>query len=292
MVSIFFSIWPSLASGLPWGCFLLVVATFVLGERRRQQPKASSEPSPLSEMQKLSKSQNLRQIQECQAARQPYDAFLVLNVEGTCVEGSAAFDYPNEIIEWPVCLLRWQDKDEAGTAKKLQVVDEFRSFVKPTWRPRLSKFCTQLTGITQEQVDSAPTFTELSELFKSFMERNALIEPITGRRLIRYCWCSDGPYDVRDFVVKQCFISKPNMTQSGFHLPTRITLTIPRQLQVLGLGPFEGRQHSGIDDARNIARILIELAKRGVRIQTNTTINPNKRWPWMGRRGKILDNYH
>ncbi len=45
-------------------------------------------------------------------------------------------------------------------------------------------------------------------------------------------------------------------------------------------------------DARNIARILIELAKRGVRLQINTTINPNKRWPWMGRRGKILDNYH
>lgn len=29
--------------------------------------------------------------------KQPYDAFLVLDVEGTCVEGSG-FDYPNEII--------------------------------------------------------------------------------------------------------------------------------------------------------------------------------------------------
>lgn len=31
------------------------------------------------------------------ATRQPLDAFLVLDVEGTCVEGSS-FDYPNEII--------------------------------------------------------------------------------------------------------------------------------------------------------------------------------------------------
>jgi inhibitor of KinA sporulation pathway (predicted exonuclease) len=34
----------------------------------------------------------------------------------------------------------------AGT---LQKVAEFRSFVKPTWRPQLSPFCTALTGITQ-----------------------------------------------------------------------------------------------------------------------------------------------
>lgn len=51
--------------------------------------------------------------------------------------------------EWPVCLLRWKYKDEKGKASRLEVVDEFRSFVKPVWRPRLSSFCTALTGITQ-----------------------------------------------------------------------------------------------------------------------------------------------
>lgn len=30
---------------------------------------------------------------------QPYDVFLVLDVEGTCEQGSG-FDYPNEIIVW------------------------------------------------------------------------------------------------------------------------------------------------------------------------------------------------
>ena len=38
--------------------------------------------------------------------KQPYDAFLVLDVEGTCEDGPKAFDYPNEIIassriHWP-----------------------------------------------------------------------------------------------------------------------------------------------------------------------------------------------
>ncbi|KAH9934887.1 ribonuclease H-like domain-containing protein [Fomitopsis serialis] len=257
-----------------------------------------------------------------QRAKQLYDAFLVLDVEGTC-EGTKSFDYPNEIIE--MCLLRWKDKDDEGLAECLEVVSEFRSFVKPTWRPQLSEFCTQLTGITQEQVDSAPTFTELVDSFREFLEANGLIDPDTGRRLVKFCWCSDGPYDIRDFVVKQCFISKVPMPawitgdvldirkavhilldavldkrsaigeQSGqqhaFPISRRVALTIPRQLASLSLAPFQGRQHSGIDDARNIARILTELPRRGVKLEPNMHVNPRKRWPWMGKRGKVLEDY-
>ena len=48
-----------------------------------------------------------------------------------------------------MCLLRWKDKTEDGMASELEVVDEFRTFVRPTWRPTLSEFCKELTGITQ-----------------------------------------------------------------------------------------------------------------------------------------------
>ena len=41
-------------------------------------------------------------------------------------------------------------------------------------------------------------------------------------------------------------------------------------LQHLGL-KFEGRPHSGIDDARNITRILIELIKDGADATINDT---------------------
>ncbi|TFK90933.1 hypothetical protein K466DRAFT_573941 [Polyporus arcularius HHB13444] len=251
--------------------------------------------------------------------KQPYDAFLVLDVEGTCVQGSG-FDYPNEIIEWPVCLLRWKDKNSRGKARVLEVVDEFRSFVRPTWRPQLSSFCTTLTGITQEQVDAAPTFPEVLQEFRTFLEKNKLIDHC-GQRLVRFCFCTDGPYDIRDFVVKQCFISKipvpvwltwdvmdvrravgewhdfatasAERRQVGaFPLPRRVVLSIPRQLHALGLEPFEGRQHSGIDDTRNICRLVVELARRGWKLQPNTSINPNRRWPWMGKRGKVLEEYY
>ena len=90
---------------------------------------------------------------------------------------------------------------------------------------------------------------------------------------------------------------------------------IENQLRFLDLAPFQGRQHCGIDvrasaaiphlteilnhpipppflqDSRNIARIIIELARRGVRLVPNTPIQPGRRWPWMGRSGQILEQY-
>ncbi|KAJ8587996.1 hypothetical protein M405DRAFT_793677 [Rhizopogon salebrosus TDB-379] len=245
--------------------------------------------------------------------KQHYEAFLVLDVEATCHEGSS-FDWPNEIIEWPVCLMRWKDKSDEGRASQLEIVDEFRSFVQPTWRPQLSQYCTNLTGITQAQVDSAPTFPVVLKKFARFLVKHGLISSGNGRPIQRFCWCSDGPFDIRHFVVKQCFISRVAMpawirgdvldvrrtlsnwkadrdqeTTALLEISHRQPLNIPLQLQALGLPGFQGRPHSGIDDARNIARILAELARRGVRLVPNTSIRPNRRWHWMGRPGEVRE---
>ncbi|EMD38611.1 hypothetical protein CERSUDRAFT_113791 [Gelatoporia subvermispora B] len=257
-----------------------------------------------------------------EVAEQEYEAFLVFDVESTCIKGGQ-FDYPNEIIEWPVCLMRRKDRDGTGRAEMLEIVDEFRSFVKPTRNPQLSEFCTNLTGITQEQIDAAPTFTEMLGEFSLWLDRKGLIDSHSGEHRIRFCWCCDGDHDISDFVTKQCFISKiplpawiqgrfinvrrmvygwyagmlhnasrcrdmregSNAPQLPYSLPE--PLTIPRQLETLQLPPFQGRQHSGIDDARNISRILAELSKRGIDLEPNAVIRA-RRWPWMGPDGTIL----
>jgi len=69
--------------------------------------------------------------------------------------------------------------------------------------------------------------------------------------------------------------------------PKRVSLNIPLQLRALSLAPFAGRQHSGIDDARNISRILAELGRRNIRLEPNLCIRPNRRWYWMGKSGEI-----
>jgi len=69
-------------------------------------------------------------------------------------------------------------------------------------------------------------------------------------------------------------------------------MNIDGQLQALGLPSFEGRQHCGLDDARNIARILSELARRGNRLEPNAVIHTNRRWKWMGKNtGEVLEDY-
>ncbi|KAG6376087.1 hypothetical protein JVT61DRAFT_2058 [Boletus reticuloceps] len=274
---------------------------------------------------------------EAVGVKQPYDALLVLDVEATCLQGTG-FDWPNEIIvcristrsprrfliiqrpkEWPVCLLRWKDKSLKGRASRLEIVDEFRSFVKPTWRPQLSQFCTDLTGITQAQVDYAPTFPKVLKMFERFLAQHGLIHPKTGRPLQRFCWCSDGPFDIRDFVVKQCFISNVPMPSwlRGDVLDVRKAVSVWAAMnkasdtqQINAKVPFKGEHtvesmsvktvssHPRVDnmslshtnqDARNIARIVIELARRGIRLEPNTRINPKRRWQWMGRPGEVLE---
>ncbi|KAJ7752071.1 ribonuclease H-like domain-containing protein, partial [Mycena metata] len=241
--------------------------------------------------------------------KQPYDAFLLVDFEATCQRGKG-FDYPNEIIEFPICLMRWKDRD-GGKASQLEVVAEFRSFVKPSWRPNLSDFCTELTGITQDQVDAAPSFPAVLRSVRAFLVEHKLIEK-NGKRRLRFCWCSDGPFDIRDFLVKQCFISQVPMPEwmTGDVLDVRSVvaahtsgrqvsffrlsdsrshrLNIPAQLSALGLPPFQGREHSGIEDTRNLGRVLTELALH-VRLQPNVSINPRRRWAWMGKSGQVLE---
>lgn len=47
---------------------------------------------------------------------------------------------PIEVIEFPTVLL---------DAASLEVVDEFRVYVRPVRNPTLTRFCTSLTGIEQ-----------------------------------------------------------------------------------------------------------------------------------------------
>ena len=47
---------------------------------------------------------------------------------------------------------------------------------------------------------------------------------------------------------------------------------------------------SSVKDARNIARIVAELARRDVCLEPNCVVDSRRRWHWMGKRGKILED--
>lgn len=85
----------------------------------------------------------------------------VLDFECTCQEDTSG--YPHEVIEFPVVVL------ELATRK---IVAEFHSFCKPTVNPILTPFCTKLTGITQAQVDDAPSFPSVIDNLSTWLEQH------------------------------------------------------------------------------------------------------------------------
>src|SRR5262249_3110677 len=81
---------------------------------------------------------------------------VVVDVEATCWK-RGVFSRKKETIELGAVLLV-PDREASAWA-------EFQTFVRPQRLPRLSNFCRQLTGITQEGVDAAPSFPEALRMF-------------------------------------------------------------------------------------------------------------------------------
>ncbi|KAF9931252.1 hypothetical protein FBU30_010577 [Linnemannia zychae] len=246
-----------------------------------------------------------------------YDYYLCFDVEATCELGFR-FEFPSEIIEFPVVLL---------DGSTLEIVDEFQSYVKPTHRPVLSDFCKELTGISQETVDNAPTFVEVLALFEEWLTSHGIIlDPNSSlsskkksissssstkvkhkghgkgggydkhnpsnlqvanavddfRYGATFCFITDGPFDIRDFVSKQClhsnilrpsyfaqpYIDVRTMFRDYFDLVQ--WMNIEHMLGFLG-ETFQGRQHSGICDARMVGLIAQRLAQ-GFRKEENDPI--------------------
>jgi inhibitor of KinA sporulation pathway (predicted exonuclease) len=74
--------------------------------------------------------------------------FVIVDLEATCYDKedkTKPKNFDNEIIEIGAVKL-----DEKGNE-----IDRFSKFLKPKNHPVISKFCNELTTITQEDIDNA-----------------------------------------------------------------------------------------------------------------------------------------
>ncbi|MEO0488387.1 MAG: 3'-5' exonuclease [Cyanobacteria bacterium J06659_2] len=134
----------------------------------------------------------------------------------------------------------------------LAVVDEFQMFVKPVRHPILTEFCTQLTTITQAEVDQAPGFKEAIAAFSDWLTayENCL-------------FCSWGDFDRNQFKQDCKFHAVPFPFQNHFNLKKAFLRAqglkqrrgMAQALELAGI-PLVGIHHRGIDDARNISKLL------------------------------------
>lgn len=173
------------------------------------------------------------------------DKILVVDVEATCWEGAPPPGQESEIIEIGLCLLEVASGQRSDTQSIL--VKPERSEVRP--------FCTQLTTLTQEEVDRGMTFKAACLLLQQkFASKNRV-------------WASYGDYDRRQFQ-KQCEAFAVNYPFGPTHINVKNLFAIAHGLaDEVGMAkalelrrrPLEGVHHRAGDDAWNIAGILSEL---------------------------------
>lgn len=204
-----------------------------------------------------------------------YDYLAVIDFEATCEEKNIG--YRHEIIEFPIVLI---------DVEKMEVIDKFHSYVRPLVNPKLTDFCTGLTGISQETVDQADTFQVVLSHVEEFLASHHMGSGKT------FAVLTDGPWDMFRFMYYQCVESRIEMPSwckkwvnirkcyCNFYHCGRGGIEV--MLKNLGM-KFEGSPHSGIDDAMNIARIAIKLMKDGCALNINehlqVTQRPNDQRP-------------
>jgi len=170
--------------------------------------------------------------------------FIVLDLEATCWQGND-MNRRQEIIELAAFSVNgyreWNDR--------------FQSFIKPKDHPRLSAYCMELTGITQDQVNKARKFERVFNDFQEWMESH------------------DHPQLLCTWGAKDMVIIRDECQAHDFDcsfLPKAINLkaqyAVMHQLgREVGLIKaleysdieFEGSHHRAIDDAYNTARLFL-----------------------------------
>lgn len=175
---------------------------------------------------------------------------LVIDVESTCWEepekpGRNEF---SEIIEIGIAVV---------DIKKMMIVQNDSIMVRPQ-SSRISKFCTQLTTLTQEQVDKGITFQEAMKKLQKDYES-------ADRTFVSW-----GDYDrkmfernCKDYSVKYPFGPRHMNLKNAFTMLHGLDREpgMDGALDHLGL-KLIGTHHRGVDDAKNIAQIFIETLGR------------------------------
>jgi inhibitor of KinA sporulation pathway (predicted exonuclease) len=177
-----------------------------------------------------------------------FDKLIVIDLEASCWDTNTGNETvpegeESEIIEVGVCEL---------DLKTLELGESMGIIVKPT-KSRISKFCTQLTSITQEMVDGGVSLAEAMKILREKFQ------------IHKRTMASWGEYDKKKMIAecKDKGIEFPGTPRSCINIKNLMAVSYGTDKE-LGLDtaakdlniPFEGRHHRGVDDAIMIAKIM------------------------------------
>ncbi len=173
---------------------------------------------------------------------------------------------------------------ETGVIEK-----EFHSYIRPTEKPKLSEYCINLTGITQEQVEKGALIADVIKDFllwiKETIKEKQLILPKTNKENLAGN-CALMTWTNWDFLIQlrnECGrknIRRPSFFNNWIDLK-EIYLERYAQKDQFSFGDalaqsnleFVGRPHNGLDDARMTAALAHKLHKEGAFFRITKDLN-------------------
>ena len=194
-------------------------------------------------------------LQAIQNLLAPYRYLYCVDLEATCDEVSES-EPPKSLAVVPDQMETIEIGLVVIDLETLDIVDEFKRFVRPQINPILTDFCKKLTSIQQADVDSAGTYAEVGQELGAFIARypNA-------------AWASWGDYDARQLEQDAGFAACPSLLEAVPHFSARKwhagfyhnpPKSLKQTVKAMGL-VWHGTYHRGIDDARNVASIVKEM---------------------------------
>lgn len=228
-------------------------------------PKLTATASPKRD----SKARKRRSSKKKEKSTRLVDYLCLLDFMATCNDGPPP--KPQEIIEFPAMLLNVETGEVEG---------KFHCYVLPDVHPTLSAYCSELTGITQDQVDSGISLVEALDMHKEWLDDHGLISLSeafklgenrdASKRTFLFTTCGD--WDLKVCLPNQLEYQKQELPASFeswvnikwpfenmYHTKVR---GIADMLNEMGLQP-DSSTNTGLDDCLNLARICQKMIKFG-----------------------------
>ncbi|XP_049821366.1 ERI1 exoribonuclease 2 isoform X2 [Aethina tumida] len=208
---------------------------------------------------------------------QKFKYILILDFEATCWDKYTQNKGLPEIIEFPCVLF--------DTSRRI-IVEEFQQYVMPCENPKLSPFCTQLTGIHQSQVDRGIPLQTCLMIFSRWLKHksfqyNFSLYKTENNRAVFATW---SDWDLGNCLINECKrkrIFKPDYFSKWIDIRKLYVMHYLRRpkgllgaLNDVGL-TFQGREHCGLDDARNTAMLVGKMIVDGVLFSITSSTRKN-----------------
>lgn len=175
--------------------------------------------------------------------------YIVVDIE------SNKFGESSEIIQLSAVRVKSQNfKDKNSFGTRLTIADSFDKYVKNT-HP-VSKEISKLTGITEDTLQNAEEFSKVFNDFKQWTYKNTnnVFVVMWGNRdkvfLDRNCQHYRLPKFNEEFLDLQQFIKIKKNIKKLPSLESQVTKY---------LGDFKGQTHNSLDDALNLANLLVKV---------------------------------